>query len=74
MMKIFSFFSEFRYCKHRDFGYLTIIAIIATQRKTVAKFERYISHSSLCYIQAGKKSLKIPGAIIRSAANLKKPL
>ena len=28
--------------------------------------------SKLCYIQAGKKSLKIPGAINRNTANLKK--
>ena len=31
-------------------------------------------YSSLCYIQAGKKSLKIVNAIIQNTANLKKPL
>ena len=49
-----------KYCKHGNFSNLTLIAIIATQRRC------YISHSSLCYIQAGKKLLKIPGAIIRN--------
>ena len=34
----------------------------------------YIFYGSLCYIQAGKKSLEIPGAIIRNTANLRKPL
>ena len=33
------------YCKHGNFSYLTIIAIIATERKT-----RYIFDSSFCYV------------------------
>mgnify|MGYP001792450376 CR=1 FL=1 len=52
-------------CKRRNFSDLTIIA---TPRK------RYIFYSSLCFIQAGKKSLKIPGAISRNTADLRKPL
>ena len=50
---------------------LTITAIIILQENAI-KVEPFIFDSSLCYIQAGKKSLKIPGAIIRNTANLRK--
>ena len=47
------------------------MTIIATQRKTI-KVGRYIFDSSLCYIHAGNKSLKILDAIIRHAVTLRK--
>ena len=43
-------------------------------KKTAIKVGLNIFDSSLCYIQAGKKSLKILGALIRNTANLKKTL
>ena len=55
------------YCQHRNFSDLTIIAI-------PRKFERYVFYTSLCYIQAGNKSGKIPGATIRKIDNLRKTL
>ena len=55
-----------KYCKPKYFSDLTIIAMIATRRK------HYISDSSLCYIQAGRKWLKILGVIINNTAYLSK--
>ena len=39
------------------------LTIIGTQRTTI-KVEHYIFHSSLCYIQAGKKSLKFQALLL----------
>ena len=65
------------YCKHRNLADLTIIAtsdltIIAISYETLINVERYIFDSSLCYLHAGKKSLKIPVAIIRNTCSLRK--
>ena len=49
------------YCKPKYFSDLKIIAIIATGRNLAIKVEHYIFYSSLCYIQSGKKPLKILG-------------
>ena len=56
------------YCQHQHFSDLTIMTVIVTGRKC------YIFHRYLCYIQAGKKSLKILDATIQNTADLCKML
>ena len=69
-----------QHCKDRNFIDLTMIAIIATsdlRPHNVSynrKEKRYIFDSYICYIQVGKKSLKIPCDAIRNTAGLRKML
>lgn len=51
------------YCKRRVFRGLTIIAKL--YQSSAIKVEHYISHSSISSIQVQKKSLKIPGVILK---------
>ena len=62
-----------KHCKRKTLSDLTIIGDMATRRRVLLKWWLYFNRS-LCYIQAGKKSLKISGAIIRNTANLRKML